>query len=116
MLSAFRALVLGSCLLVLGGPTCNGQQRKAGDYTATTLAGLASSPEQYIDQRVTVEGELFNEGKNYFRDLRLALKDSEGHKVYVRPWLPVSLPPMPPGAKRSRAEDTVELPWENKWN
>jgi hypothetical protein len=63
-----------------------------------SLQALEREPERYRDCTVRVSGKLENAGRNYFTDLRLVLKDAAGHTVPVRPWLPLSLPPRPPGA------------------
>lgn len=69
-----------------------------------SIEALASSPEQYLGKTVHVNGVLENEGKNYFTDMRLILKDNEGHFVDVRPWLPLETPPAPPNAPGSKPE------------
>jgi len=61
-----------------------------------TLKELAAQPERYLKATVQVTGILENQGKNFFTDLRLVLKDGEGRLFPVRPWLPLSLPPRPP--------------------
>ena len=65
------------------------------------LTALAANAERYLDDRVTVVGRLDNVGTNYFTDLRVALRDPVAPEVfvYVRPWLPVELPPGPSGAR-----------------
>jgi len=65
--------------------------------TAVQVQELAAQPAKYLKQTVLTSGTLENQGKNYFTDLRLILKDDQGRFVHVRPWLPVSLPPTPPG-------------------
>ncbi len=57
---------------------------------------ITSNPSRYIHKEVMVEGRLENEGRDYFTDLRLVLKDEEGNKLSVEPWLPLELPPPPP--------------------
>ena len=72
------------------------------------MKAVAENPEEYREKKVKLVGTLENvqiySGKNYFTDLRVVLKDKEGHKVYVRPWLPVSLPPVPPNFKGKRPD------------
>ncbi|MFN7925399.1 MAG: hypothetical protein U0Q16_35195 [Bryobacteraceae bacterium] len=48
-----------------------------------------------------MQGTLVNEGKNYFTDRRVVLQEKSGEKIHVRPWLPLSVPPMPPGSKEA---------------
>jgi hypothetical protein len=67
-----------------------------------SVEALASGAGKYLGKTVTVSGSIENEGRNYFTDLRVVLKDEKGYKIYVRPWLPVSLPPGPPGVKEKR--------------
>lgn len=63
-----------------------------------SIEQLEREPEKFRDRTVRVRGKLENEGRNYFTDLRLVLKDDAGRKLPVRPWLPLSLPPRPPAA------------------
>lgn len=72
--------------------------RPAPQPVAVSVEDLERSPEKFRERPVRVSGRLENEGRNYFTDLRVVLKDEEGRKVPVRPWLPVSLPPRPPSA------------------
>ncbi len=62
---------------------------------AVTVQDLAARPDRYLGSVVRVSGTLENQGKNYFTDLRLVLKDRENRTIHVRPWLPLSLPPRP---------------------
>lgn len=62
-----------------------------------TLKTLSADASKFFRQNVVVSGTLENEGKNYFTDLQVVLKDSQGNRFLVRPWLPTSLPPRPPG-------------------
>lgn len=64
---------------------------------------LADHPERYTGQRVQVAGRLENVGKDYFRNLRVILKDSSGNFVDVRPWLPSELPSAPSGVVKTPA-------------
>jgi hypothetical protein len=66
----------------------------------TSLKELAANPESYLGRTVQVTGRLENIGKNYFTDLRVGLKGEDGAFVYVTPWLPLELPPSPPGGSR----------------
>ena len=68
-----------------------------------TIRSLVESPDIYLNRIVRVRGKLENLGTNYFADLRIVLRaqdTSDGSFVYVRPWLPVELPPLPPGSTR----------------
>jgi len=62
-----------------------------------SVGSLAQHPDKYLNNTVRLAGRLENEGKNYFTDLRVVLRDAQGNRVYVRPWLPAELPPSPPG-------------------
>ena len=57
-----------------------------------TLADLVASPAEYVNQSIRVRGKLQNAGTNYFRDVRIVLRDGSGNSVDVRPWLPLSRP------------------------
>lgn len=63
------------------------------DPAAITLQSVAEHPEAYLDQTVSVTGTLVNEGKNYFTDFRLVLRDEGGRSIPVKPWLPAEIPP-----------------------
>lgn len=65
------------------------------DFAAPTLKAIARDPAAWVDQDASVTGTLQNEGTNYFTDLRVVLKDAEGHAIAVKPWLPAALPPGP---------------------
>ena len=69
--------------------------------TSSTIAlkTLAANPAAFIKRNVAVTGWLENQGKNYFTDLRIVLRDAEGNLIRVRPWLPLSLPPRPVGGE-----------------
>ncbi len=75
---------------------------KAGIVLNSSVEALAVNPEKYLGRTVQVSGRLENMGKNYFTDLRVVLRDDGGNSVYVIPWLPVELPPSPPGASKAR--------------
>jgi hypothetical protein len=74
-----------------------------------TVGALAHNPDRYLKKTVRVVGRLENEGKNYFTDLRIALRDKQGNSVYVRPWLPAELPPSPPGFAGRRPQLLSQL-------
>lgn len=69
----------------------------AGHAPAATVKGVAQDPAAWLDKDVGLVGTLENRGANYFKDLRVVLRDDDGHEIAVRPWLPVSVPPGPPG-------------------
>ena len=69
-----------------------------------TVESLTHNSDRYIKRTVRVVGRLQNEGKNYFTDLRIVLKDEQGNSVYVRPWLPAEVPPSPPGIAGPRPQ------------
>jgi hypothetical protein len=66
------------------------------------VKALADAPDKFAGKTVVVEGTLVNEGKNYFTDLRVAVQDDSGEKIYVSPWLPTEVPPGPPGRESTR--------------
>jgi hypothetical protein len=66
------------------------------------VKAIADRPADFAGKLVLLEGTLVNEGKNYFTDLRVVLKDKEGNRIHVRPWLPMEMPPGPPGMKGTR--------------
>jgi len=63
---------------------------------------LLSSPAKFTQCPLRVTGPLVNRGKNYFTDLRVYLLDKDEKKIPVRLWLPLEVPPSPPGKERSR--------------
>ncbi|HTY09151.1 MAG TPA: hypothetical protein VMF29_08300 [Candidatus Edwardsbacteria bacterium] len=91
-------IIICTCLaLALAG--CHQRQAAGGGAAPeVALARLARDPAALQDRRVAVSGLLRNTGANYFTDLRLALTDSTGAAVAVRPWLPAEVPPPRPGA------------------
>jgi hypothetical protein len=74
------------------------------DEPVASVKALASEPGEFLGKTVRVEGKLENQGKNYFTDLRLVLKDKDGNFVDVRPWLPLETPPAPPNTPRGEPE------------
>ena len=69
---------------------------------AVSVKLITENPKKYLKKTVQLSGRLENEGENYFTDLRVILKDGQGHFIYVRPWLPFELPPSPPGSTGKR--------------
>jgi len=59
-----------------------------------SIENVTKNPVLYFDSLVTISGTLINAGKDYFKDLRLVLKDSAGSTLKVLPWLPVEVPPV----------------------
>jgi len=98
-LALFTGMILAAGIVL-----CQSDEPVEEPPPAVALEELAAHPQDYAKKPIRVEGLLENEGKNYFTDLRLVLKDEEDHFVYVRPWLPAELPAMPPGATRERPE------------
>jgi hypothetical protein len=65
-----------------------------------TVKAIAQDPAAWLDKEAALTGTLENQGANYFTDLRVVLRDDEGHAVAVKPWLPVAVPPGPkPGPR-----------------
>ncbi len=83
---------------------CQSKKTETKEETPLTLsvASIVESPEKYLKKTVQLVGRLENKGKNYFTDLSIVLRDDQGNHVYVRPWLPIELPPSPPGSTRKR--------------
>ena len=67
-----------------------------------SVKAIAQEPAAWVGQEATLSGTLENQGANYFTDLRVVLRDDEGHAVAVKPWLPTSVPPGPKGGPRPR--------------
>ena len=101
----------GIALAIFMGPALCAQPAtgKCGEQTSravsVTLRKLAAEPSKYLHRTVQVSGVLEKQGKNYFTDLRVVLKDEEDQFLPVRPWLPLSLPPRPPAPKGKSEAD-----------
>lgn len=70
-----------------------------------SLQSLLANGDARLGQTVYVVGILENIGRNFFTDLRVVLKDRKSEDaafVYVRPWLPLELPPGPRGGQKER--------------
>ena len=76
---------------------------------AISVKQLAERGDAMLGRRVRVVGILKNIGTNYFTDLRVVLKDPslDGGFVYVRPWLPIELPPALPRGRPEKTPDTL---------
>ncbi|MBI1787855.1 MAG: hypothetical protein HYR60_09940 [Acidobacteria bacterium] len=74
-----------------------------------SVKSIAANPTKYLKTAVKLTGRLENEGKNYFSDLRVVLKDAQGNRLYIRPWLPVELPPPPPGSPAHKRPTLAEF-------
>ncbi|MCS6953931.1 MAG: hypothetical protein RMK57_14305 [Bryobacterales bacterium] len=90
--------LLSACWTSPGAVAPRQQEDQPADPVKVSIEQLEREPHKFRDRTVRVRGRLENEGRNYFTDLRLVLKDEAGRRVPVRPWLPLSLPPRPPGA------------------
>lgn len=63
-----------------------------------SIKALLTSPAEFVDATVRVEGLLKNETPNYFRGRpKLTIRDLEGNAISVSPWLPREIPPGPQG-------------------
>lgn len=110
VLAVVLAGVAGSALATVsraaghGGPPASASDA----YAMVTVQSLAAEPKRHLGQTVRVRGTLQNAGSNYFTDLRVELRDENGHSVAVEPWLPASLPPGPkrPGSTPPRTLST----------
>jgi len=58
-----------------------------------SLERLINEPKKFVGKRVTVIGKLENLGENYFRNLRAFLIDEKGKKIFIKPWVPLEVPP-----------------------
>jgi len=67
-----------------------------------SVKAVAQDPAAWLDKEASLSGTLENRGSNYFTDLRVVLRDDEGHVLAVKPWLPVSVPPGPGPGPRPR--------------
>jgi hypothetical protein len=74
-----------------------------------TIGAITQSPAAWVDRDATVTGRLANQGANYFTDLRVVLKDDAGHALAVKPWLPIALPPAPPGSGGTRPRTLAQF-------
>lgn len=110
---AFSLAALVPLVCAFGAPSlagCSVQKGEEGERAATvSLESVAKNPKDYLGKRVRLTGRLENEGKNLFTDMRIVLKDAEGNSIHVRPWLPVSLPPLPPGHTGQRPSTMSEF-------
>ena len=101
-------LVFAITCLSWSTPRSYGQPKKAESnekpVLRTSVKSIAENPERYLKKAVRLTGRLENQGRNYFTDLNVVLKDAQGNFVHVRPWLPVALPPSPPGPTPKRPE------------
>lgn len=72
--------------------------------SAVSVERIVSAPAAFRGERVVVRGRMTSVGTNYFTDLRVVLTEPGSPEIfiYVRPWLPVELPPSPPGVKTVR--------------
>ena len=86
-------------LLTLASSSLMCAQPQGPRPAVVSVRELAAEPQKFLGRSIRVSGTLENEGKNYFTDLRVVIKDKEGRKIHVRPWLPMSLPPRPPSAE-----------------
>jgi hypothetical protein len=79
---------------------CTEPPPRPGGEPQVALKSLARDPAAYLDKAIAATGTLANEGKNYFTDLRVVLRDDAGNRIAVKPWLPTALPPAPrPGPR-----------------
>ena len=103
------ALVFAVSCLLASAPRASGQPQEPetpDEKTAlkASVKSLVESAEKFLKKTVRISGRLENAGKNYFTDLDVVLKDAQGNSIRVRPWLPVALPPPPPGPVGKRPE------------
>ena len=66
------------------------------------IRAIAQRPAEWVGKEALLTGTLANQGVNYFTDLRVVLKDDEGHALAVKPWLPTALPPAPGAGPRPK--------------
>jgi hypothetical protein len=100
--SLVRGLPLAVLVAAVPGIACATPQA-AGHAPQPTVRTVAQDPGAWLDKDVELRGTLENRGTNAFTDLRVVLRDDQGHAVTVKPWLPVSVPPGPrPGGPRPK--------------
>lgn len=58
---------------------------------------LRRNAPMYLNSDVSVIGVLKQVGPSYYRNPRFVLQDSNGRQVEVSAWLPLEIPPPPPG-------------------
>ena len=104
-----------SVLAVLGFPIdgceLNDARADTGGEVVASVQSLVEHEDEYLGKVIRVTGKLENIGKNYFTDLRVVLRDCryDNTMVYVRPWLPLELPPAAPGAPQKRPVTLTEF-------
>lgn len=84
--------------------------REMSSVENVSMRQLIENKESFLGKEIRVTGNLENIGKNYFTDLKVVLRNPDeenGDFIYVRPWLPLEFPTLPPGAPSSKRPDTL---------
>ena len=71
--------------VLVGAPPQNAcaTPQAAGRAPVAALKDIAQDPAAWLDKDVGLVGTLENRGSNYFTDLRVVLRDEDGHAVAV---------------------------------
>jgi hypothetical protein len=72
---------------------CAARQQPPREPQVVSLEALASTPGRFVGTEIRVRGRLNAQGNYFSRDHRVFLTDEKGHRIYVRPFLPLSVPP-----------------------
>lgn len=102
MASWIRCLSLVALVAASGEARCATPPSGAGGPPKPTVKSIAQDPASWVDKDAVLTGTLENQGANYFTDLRVVLRDDEGNKLAVKPWLPVAVPPGPRSGPRPK--------------
>jgi len=90
------SLALLLCFSLLFG--CCGEKgvnetKESDSFEIVSIKILYENQKDYVDKPIIISGFLTNQGKNYFQDLRVIIKDSLDNYVSVKPWVPIEVPP-----------------------
>lgn len=80
-----------------------------------TVADLVDSPNTFLDRKVKVTGTLINTKSSYFPSPDFAITDSGASRFSVTSWLPLEIPPPPPGTSEEQPR-TMQLYLNRKVN
>ena len=97
-----RGLAVTALVAAAAETGCAEPPAGAGGPPKPTIQTVAQNPAAWLGKDAALTGTLENQGVNYFTDMRLVLRDDQGHSIAVKPWLPVSVPPAPQGGTRPR--------------
>jgi hypothetical protein len=76
----------------IGMPEAPATEAPAQPVQVLSIKDVALTPEKYLNRKIRLTGTLVNLGTNYFKDRRIALRDTEGNTIEIQPWLPLEIP------------------------